>query len=123
MLITNTSFVTDNSTEPPTITYSNPVTTVVKKPQPIIIRCNNFWDPCKHCRPCCDNWPAPCNLLENSCHCNFLACKNFGNCLCDRQHSNHCNNKISNCCFNDQFHCNNSNKKRCCFRICFPFFC
>lgn len=60
--ITNVSNVTDYSGEPPVVTYSNPVTTVIRKtpPEPTIIRI--FYRlPCTCC-DCCR-----CDFCRNDC--------------------------------------------------------
>lgn len=61
--INNTSLVTDYSGEAPVVTYSNPVTTVIKHspPTPIITRI--FYNLSCNCCNCC------CNCCNDSCCC------------------------------------------------------
>ena len=60
--VTNTSSVTDYSGETPIVTYSNPVTTVIRQtpPAPIITRFfYNLSCDCCNCCNCC--WDCDCN--------------------------------------------------------------
>lgn len=66
--VINASIVTDYSGEPPIVTYSNPVTTVIRQPAPtpVITRI--------YCH-------SPCNCCD--CFCNFINCCNGFCCGCD----------------------------------------
>lgn len=63
--IINTSVVTDYSGEPPTVTYSNPVTTIVRQtpPDPPIITRYFYCLSCDFCNccDCCCNCCADCD--------------------------------------------------------------
>lgn len=55
--LTNTSFITDYSGEPPTVTYSNPVTTVIRCAPPVrmitrIYPCQTRGGDCCCCNCC-----------------------------------------------------------------------
>lgn len=66
--IVNTSFVTDYSGEPPVVTYSNPVTTLIRQNPPARIITRIFCcQSCTCCNCCCDN----CNRCFN------CGCDNF----------------------------------------------
>lgn len=75
--ITNTSSVTDYSGETPIITYSNPVTTVIRQfpPATIITRiyCCQLCGDC-NCRNCCD---CGCNSCCNSWSNSWCGCNDF----------------------------------------------
>ncbi|MDE6058621.1 MAG: hypothetical protein K2G44_01105 [Clostridia bacterium] len=55
--IINTSYATDYSGETPIVTYSNPVTTVIRQDQPAPIITRYFYclccDCCRSCCNCC----------------------------------------------------------------------
>lgn len=65
--IINTSSVTDYSGEPPVVTYSNPVTTVIKQtPPPTVITRVFRFIPCGCCNCCnCCNCGCGCNFNGN----------------------------------------------------------
>ncbi|MDE7439381.1 MAG: hypothetical protein K2N23_02620 [Clostridia bacterium] len=51
--VTNISTVTDYSGEPPIVTYSNPVTTVIRQNNPVPIITRFFYNLCCDCCDCC----------------------------------------------------------------------
>ncbi|MBD5584870.1 MAG: hypothetical protein HDQ88_07300 [Clostridia bacterium] len=57
----NVSTITDYSGEPPIITYSNPVTTVVNDPSAVIITRYFYCLPCDCCRCYCNCCDCCCN--------------------------------------------------------------
>lgn len=68
--VINTSSVTDYSGEPPVVTYSNPVTTVIRQTQPSPIFTRIFYR--LSCDCCCDDFDdcfddCCCNCCDDCC--------------------------------------------------------